>query len=281
MTDIYSNPLDRLPPGSGQPFGKKEDINSTDVSQSIDAFPSASIQPVQSELQPTDPVVHEQQPENVSDDLSNLNPASPQVESSKIGEILKEENNKEDPFLHDKKEEIKGEGIHVESIKVYQAKGIMVMRAISWTFIVIFMLVVFNVFYNIITNLIGSLGRRVVEDHNFMSSFALIFYICGLALIVYRWYIISYEIKSGKVIFMKKGLLAKDIKNYSLTSVESVIMKKSIMGKLLNYGSLFLEKPAHRDSESIEGIPEPERYQRILELAVSSAPLNPQEEDFK
>ncbi len=171
--------------------------------------------------------------------------------------------------------------LKVDSIKVYQAKGIVVWRLFWWTMMVIFVLVVFSVFFDIVGNLIGSGGRDVIENRSFLLFIGLMFYITGLVLIIYRWFVISYEIKPGHVVFMKNGIFSKDIKNYSLTSVESISLDKSFLGKLLNYGNLSLDKPAHRDSEQILGIPDPEKYQRIVEIASSSAPLNAPEEDFK
>ncbi|MCF7812793.1 PH domain-containing protein [Candidatus Gracilibacteria bacterium] len=84
-----------------------------------------------------------------------------------------------------------------------------------------------------------------------------------------RWFFRYYELTSKEIIFYQ-GVLFQQRKSYSLEKVETVTMERSILGRLLKYGTVSAElyMSNARFAIKLQDIPDPEKYVRMLEKAI-------------
>ena len=91
--------------------------------------------------------------------------------------------------------------------------------------------------------------------------------------IALEWATCSYQIYEDEIKFCY-GIFSKNEKLFSTAHMHEVIKTQSFIGRLFNFGSLEIHSPAIKETIILSNIPEPRKYEELLDTRLSRSSEN-------
>jgi membrane protein YdbS with pleckstrin-like domain len=88
-----------------------------------------------------------------------------------------------------------------------------------------------------------------------------------------RWKSESYSIKDNLIVY-KHGVLNKQIRNYPIENIESISFDQSLLGKVFNYGSIYLIGSAKHKNILMVNIDNPHKFYLYIKKYISGNVIN-------
>ncbi len=162
--------------------------------------------------------------------------------------------------------------MYINSIALRKSPIVLLFRMVLTTLVVY---VVFSIYSYFLYQ-----GSTVITGSVFLGKSLFVFLSVGIEaitmyLLVLQWSCNWYEIFDKEVI-LRKGLLWKRRRSYSLKNTQSIHVEQSPLGSVFNYGSLILHNPLSKEDIVLKHIPDVQKYANLLRTIVDQE-LNTQD----
>lgn len=87
-----------------------------------------------------------------------------------------------------------------------------------------------------------------------------------------NWLSIKYSINPEEI-KIKEGIIKTKETTYEIKNLQSMRIVKSLMGKIFNYGSIYLYNPVLKEEVVVKDIPNPEFYGDIIQKREQESPV--------
>jgi uncharacterized membrane protein YdbT with pleckstrin-like domain len=112
-------------------------------------------------------------------------------------------------------------------------------------------------------NLSTQVESELVPDYFFVFVVLAFIRLFVVLIIALYWITTQYIVTKGEIIF-RRGVLNVTEKMYSIAHIQEVICRQDYIGRLLNYGTLEIYSPSISERMYFYQIPDPKKYERII-----------------